>query len=213
MIISIEGIDGSGKTSVIEYLKEFFRYEPDCIFTKEPGGTVISDKIRDIFVHTDDNDIDTKTELLLAAASMAAKKKLITSQENKDKFIIFDRYMDSFFAYSIGGRKTDAKLVHQIANILAMPEPDIVFLLDINPEVAIKRKLLAQDTNKFDKMDINFFHDVRKFFLERAYYYNKYYNKRYYIINSDIEFEELTELVGPIICTELVKIFKEEEEE
>lgn len=148
MLISFEGIDGCGKSTQIELLKEYLN-DQNLVFSifREPGGTVISEKIRDLLLH-DSDEMNSVTELLLFSA---ARSQLITEKVipllKKGEIVILDRYYDSTTAYQGYGRQSAAlnsiKNLNRLASHQAVP--DLTFYLKIEPDEAAKR------TEKLDK--------------------------------------------------------------
>lgn len=148
MLISFEGIDGCGKSTQIELLKEYLNNQnlSFSIF-REPGGTVISEKIRTLLLH-DSNEMNAVTELLLFSA---ARSQLITEKVipllKKGEIVILDRYFDSTTAYQGYGRQSAAlnsiKNLNRLASHQAVP--DLTFYLKVDPVEAAKR------TEKLDK--------------------------------------------------------------
>lgn len=148
MLISFEGIDGCGKSTQIELLKEYLSNQ-NLVFSifREPGGTVISEKIRALLLH-DSNEMNAVTELLLFSA---ARSQLITEKViphlKKGEIVILDRYFDSTTAYQGYGRQSAAlnsiKNLNRLASHQAVP--DLTFYLKIDPAEAAKR------TDKLDK--------------------------------------------------------------
>ena len=142
MLISFEGIDGCGKSTQIKLLKDYFKKKgvKFSVF-REPGGTEISEKIRNLLLHETD-DMDPTTELLLfsAARSQLVAEEIIPRLK-KGEIVILDRFFDSTTAYQGYGRKS-AMLSHiETLNKLAThhTNPDITFYLRIDPKDAAKR--------------------------------------------------------------------------
>lgn len=142
MLISFEGIDGCGKSTQINFLKEFFDKQgfTYSIF-REPGGTEISERIRSLLLH-ETEEMDPVTELLLfsAARSQLIREKVLPLLE-KNEIVILDRFYDSTTAYQGYGRESvDLKSI-QVLNKLATHHttPDVTFYLRIDPKEAAKR--------------------------------------------------------------------------
>lgn len=152
--ISIEGGDGSGKTTQINKIAEYMKqYSHDVIVTKEPGGTELGEKLRDILLDPA-NKITPCTEMLIYAADRAQHlEEMIEPALLEGKTVITDRYVDSNIAYQGYGRELGYYTVAQ-ANVIATQnrEPDITVYLDIKPEEAIKRKK-NQDNHELDRLE------------------------------------------------------------
>ena len=141
LFISIEGPDGSGKSTQVEYLKEYFASKRiPCIFTREPGGTDIGEKLRKIILDKENNEMCDMTEALLYAASRAQHvQELIRPALEQGKVVVCDRFLDSSIAYQGYGRKLGDP-VRQINKYAVMGAlPDMTFLIDIDPGISKKR--------------------------------------------------------------------------
>lgn len=139
--ITFEGGDGSGKSTQIQILKDFLENKGfDVIVTREPGGTAISEKIRDIILDKDNDDMDDMTEALLYAAARAQLvSQVIRPALAAGKIVICDRFVDSSIAYQAFGRGLGDAV--GIINSFAIAEcmPDMTILLKVNPEVGTGR--------------------------------------------------------------------------
>lgn len=163
MLITFEGIDGCGKTTQINNLTEYLnsRNLQVTVF-REPGGTSLSEKIRDLLLHETD-EMDFRTELLLfsAARSQLVVEKVIPLL-NKGELVILDRYYDSTVAYQGYGRNS-IQIDHiHFLNKLATHNtvPDITFYLSISPEIASKRTQNNQK-DRMEKAGMAFFERVK----------------------------------------------------
>lgn len=170
MLISFEGIDGCGKSTQINLLREHFDKQGfDYSVFREPGGTEISERIRSLLLH-ETEEMDPVTELLLfsAARSQLIKEKVLPLLE-ENRIVILDRFYDSTTAYQGYGRQSvDLESIH-ILNELAThhTKPDITFYLKIDPKEAKKRT----DGNLKDRMENSgeeFFSKVSKGYNELA---------------------------------------------
>ncbi len=162
MLISFEGIDGCGKSTQIKLLKDYFNKKgiKFSVF-REPGGTEISEKIRNLLLH-ETEDMDPTTELLLfsAARSQLVAEEIKPRLKNGE-IVILDRFFDSTTAYQGYGRKS-AKLSHiETLNKLAThdTEPDITFYLRIDPKKAAKRTQTGTK-DRMEKAGEDFFREV-----------------------------------------------------
>lgn len=136
--ITIEGVEGAGKTTQIHRLADALG--DDVTVTREPGGTPVSEHIRDIFLTAD--TISAATELLLIAAARSQHvTELILPALNKGQIVICDRFSDATIAYQGYRKGIDLKIIEQINHIATDGlKPDITFLLDLPPEIGLQRK-------------------------------------------------------------------------
>lgn len=162
MLISFEGIDGCGKSTQIELLKTYFKKvkTPFSIF-REPGGTEISEKIRNLLLHETD-EMNSVTELLLfSAARSQLVSEEISPRLKKGEIVILDRFYDSTTAYQGYGRKSAELSQIETLNSLATHQtvPDITFYLRIDPETASKRTD-GGEKDRMERSGDDFFKDV-----------------------------------------------------
>lgn len=160
IFISIEGGEGSGKTTVINILKEKLKDYP-VIFTREPGGTPISEKIREIILAPENSQMSPETEALLYAASRAQhmEEKIIPALE-QGKIVITDRFVHSSYAYQCGARGLSHVGVMSI-NTFATKNimPEIVFFLDVPPKVAFER-IKNREKDRLEREGLEFHEKV-----------------------------------------------------
>lgn len=156
LLITFEGPDGSGKTTQIERLKAFIIEKGyDAVLTREPGGTKIGEKIRDIILDKDHIEMDYMTEALLYAAARAQHvSQIIKPALAEGRTVICDRYIDSSIAYQGYGRKLGESV--RVINEYAVKEcfPDITFLLLLDPEIGkIRIRAEEMDRLELEKLD------------------------------------------------------------
>jgi len=163
LFISMEGPDGSGKTTQIERLKDYFLNKGyEVIITREPGGTQISEKIRDIILDVNNKALSNMTEALLYAASRAqhVEEKIKPALEN-GKIVISDRFVDSSIVYQGYARGIGIDIVESINNFAIQGfMPDITFFFDIEPELAMKRKNSQKSLDRLEQEHISFHNKV-----------------------------------------------------
>lgn len=170
LFITFEGPDGAGKTTQIKHLKEYLQsVKKSVILTREPGGTELSELIREILLDARHTEMDYRTELLLYAAARAQHvHELILPALNQGKIVICDRFADSTLAYQGFGRGIDLDLIEKINSIATSGvEPDLTILLDIDVCKGLQRvntsRGRAIDRLEAEKLD---FHEkVRQGFL------------------------------------------------
>lgn len=163
--ITFEGPDGSGKSTQIKLIKEYFEKKGfDLIITREPGGTRISEKIRDIILDNDHTEMDYIAEALLYAAARAQHvSQLIKPALEEGKVVICDRFVDSSFVYQGEGRGL-GKCVKEINDIAIRGcMPDVTFLFKIDPEIGNMR---IKNKNRLDMEKIDYHRIVYNAYLK-----------------------------------------------
>ncbi|MCT4685706.1 dTMP kinase [Vallitalea sp.] len=159
LFISIEGADGSGKSTQIEKLKTYLeQHNYEFVFTREPGGTVISESIRDIILNKDFMEMSDMTEALLYAASRAQHvEQYIKPLLKEGKIVICDRFVDSSVVYQGHARGLGIGNVEQINKYATGGlEPDITILLDIDAEEGLKRKKNQRELDRLELQKFDF---------------------------------------------------------
>lgn len=193
--ITFEGVDGSGKGTQVQMLKDFFeKNNIDAIFTREPGGTNVSEKIRNIILDKSNTEITDIAEMFLFSASRSALvENVVKPAISEGKIVVCDRFVDSSIAYQGYGRNLGADLVANVNKIaLNGCLPDVTFLLDLSSEVGEKRN--KQFEEKQDRMETNsamFKQKVRLGFLEIA----EQNPKRFVVLDASKSKEEIFENV------------------
>ena len=142
IFITMEGPDGSGKSTQIELLKDYLSEKGyDIIVTREPGGTQISEKIRQIILDKENEKMSDMTELMLYVAARAQLvDEVIKPALDKNQVVISDRFVDSSAVYQGIARGLGTKLVYEMNQYAISRMPDITFLLDLDAKEGIKRK-------------------------------------------------------------------------
>ena len=192
MFISFEGIEGSGKSSLIKNLKNYYKnHALDVFFTKEPGGTELGKKIREILLDPT-SEIDPSSELfLLMADRVHHVKNKINPNLNENKIVFCDRYIDSTIAYQGGGRDLDDKDIEGMIKMLKLPIPDLTILLDVPVETGLMRAKQRSELDRFEKEDIDFHKKIRQSYLNLQ----KKYPDRIIIFNASMNENDVFEEV------------------
>ena len=178
MFITLEGIEGSGKTTQIDYLVKYLEKQGrQCVTTREPGGTSIGGKIRAILLDPESNDLDPTAELLLYMADRAQHINSVIKPAVADgKTVICDRYFDATVVYQGFARELDVDVIRQLHALLFNDlKPDLTFLLDLEPREGLSRawKQLndgqrAGGESRFEEETLAFHEKVRAGYLELA---------------------------------------------
>ena len=184
-IISFEGIEGVGKSTQIELLKNFLEKNSKSVEVfREPGSTLSGEKIRDILLD-DQYELSSKTELLLmfSARSELVNKKINNSTAD---YLLLDRFFDASLAYQGYGRNLSIELINKLVDFIDCPLPDLSFLIDISVEEGFARKI----NDKIDRIESSgndFFNKVRNGYIEIA----KNNEDRFIIINGSKTVDEI----------------------
>lgn len=178
MFISLEGIEGSGKTTQIAHIAAFLEKSGrDYIITKEPGGTRVGEKIRSILLDPDHTDIHPMAELLLYVADRVQHvQKVILPAMASGKIVICDRFCDSTTVYQGASRGLDMDMIEGIHHlVLGGLLPDTTFILDLNPTDGLKRAWRqirdgsrSEKETRFEKERLEFHEKVRQGYLALA---------------------------------------------
>lgn len=193
--ISFEGSEGCGKSTHIKMLAEYFANKGfECLLTREPGGTQVSEKIRDILLDKG-NCISQKAEILLFEAARAQHvDELISPALKEGKIVICDRFADSTSAYQGAARKIDANSVEWLNKFATSAlAPDLTLVLDISAELGLARakKRDLQGSDRMGSEKLPFYEAVRNAFLNLA----KTHPDRVKVIDSSGEKEETFEKI------------------
>lgn len=160
--ITIEGTDGSGKTTIIKYIEQYLIEKGyNVVITREPGGTEVSEKIRDILLNF---NVDAKTEALLFAASRREHilNKILPELE-KGSIVLCDRFLDSSIAYQGYGRNLKIDDIIDINNyILENLMPDVTLYFDVDINLGISRTKKRDDNNRLDSEKIDFYTRIKE---------------------------------------------------
>ena len=189
MFITLEGIEGSGKSTLLKALLKFFEQNgKTVIVTREPGGSILGQKLRSIILNASEN-ICSQAELFMFLADRAQHiEDVISPALARGEIVLCDRYIDSTIAYQGYGRGMDIDLLESFNNTATNNLwPQITFLLDLPPSIGLGRakarnhiENLTQSEGRFEAEEISFHTKIRNGFLEQA----KKYPKRFIILDA-----------------------------
>lgn len=173
LFITFEGVEGAGKTTQIELLKnELDRRGIEYIVTREPGGTAIGEKIRGVLLDPENSEMNYMTELLLYYASRAQHLyEKINMAKESGKVVICDRYSDSTMAYQGYGRGIDKQLIETLNSVVEKGNrPDLTFIIDADPEVTLVRAKRKSGNvgDRLEQESLEFHKRVREGFIAAA---------------------------------------------
>ena len=206
MFITLEGPEGSGKTTAVESaVKKLQEMGYEIVRTREPGGTPIAEQIRNVILDKANTNMDPRTEALLYAASRRQHLvEKVWPAIKEGKIVICDRYLDSSLAYQGGARGLGIDNVLNV-NLFATENtwPDLTLLFDIKPEEGLKRIAAnaSREVNRLDLEKIEFHQKVRESFL----YLAKKYPVRFIIIDASKSREEVAKDTLDAILSRLCK--------
>lgn len=171
--ITIEGGEGAGKTTVMKFVQDHIQKAGHAVtMTREPGGTVLAEKIRQLLLHpSDDEKVAAETELLLMFAGRAQHlQQCIIPALNSGKWVVSDRFIDASYAYQGGGRGINLHFIADLdRHVVGKYYPDLTLLLDVSPEEGFARAAKrGQEKDRIELEQIEFFKRVREAYLQRA---------------------------------------------
>lgn len=169
--ITIEGIEGVGKSTNIESIRTFlFDKQIKSIVTREPGGTSLAESIRCLLLKVEDEDPVELCELLLIFASRAQHiKKVIEPALKQGVWVLCDRFTDATYAYQGGGRGLSSSLISELETLVqGTLRPDLTIILDLDVRTGLSRAKSRGALDRFEKEKLDFFERVRKAYLTIA---------------------------------------------
>lgn len=200
MFITFEGGEGSGKTSIIDQVYNYFNQTKQVLVSREPGGSFIAEAIRDLVLNPDYKGMAFQTEALLYAAARAQHLDNILIPAIKEKkLVLCDRYIDSSFAYQGYARGLGIDYIEKINDYAMNYLPEITFYVDVDPEVGMAR---IQSRDKYDRLDqetIDFHKNVRQGYLKVA----QKYPKRIIVIDGHKPLQEVIDDIISILESKL----------
>lgn len=171
LFITLEGPEGAGKTTNREFIAEYLRQlGQQVLLTREPGGTELAEKIRELLLAEHSEPMASDTELLLMFAARAQHlQQLIMPALQEGKVVLCDRFTDASYAYQGGGRGLAAERIAILENFVqGSLRPDLTLLFDLPVEVGMQRARQRGQLDRFEQEHIEFFQAVRECYLERA---------------------------------------------
>ncbi len=198
LFITLEGVEGAGKSSLMDYISELFtRVGLAVIQTREPGGTKTGEQIREILLDSNNIGLENNTELLLMfAARMQHLEEVIKPALASGQIVICDRFTDASYAYQGGGRGIEESRIQILEDwVQDGLKPDLTLLFDLDVEIGLRRAGKRSQADRFEQEDILFFERIRSCYLERA-------NKeptRFRIIDSGESLENVKQQIQKVL--------------
>jgi dTMP kinase len=208
LFLTIEGPDGAGKTSQVTLLAaQFEKMGIQYIKTREPGGTAISDKIRELLLNPEHTEMDAKAEALLYAASRAQLvAEVIRPALSEGYVVICDRYMDASIAYqgALGLKPEEVRMINEFATGGLYPHR--TYLIDIDPKIGLqriqraRRKEFAGGLDRIEQRELEYHSKVREQFLALTQYRPHQYKR--------IDGNQSQETIAAIIYEDVLQLLQ-----
>ena len=195
LFITFEGVEGAGKTTNIKYIAEKIQDAGhQILLTREPGGTVVGEAIREILISKDFPEMHPDTELLLMFAARAEHiQQVIIPAIEQGKWVLCDRFTDATYAYQGAGRGIDKQHISTLEKLVqGTLRPDYTFLFDLDADVGLSRAQNRGETDRFEQQHIDFFNRVRAQYLEMA----EADKTRYRIINAQFDLNTVQQQIS-----------------
>jgi len=204
MFITLEGPEGSGKTSHIPYLVEYLCEKGYAVFpTREPGGTSISEQIRDILHDLKNAEMHPRTETLLYQAARAQiVEQIIKPRLAAGEIVISDRYYDSTIAYQGYGHQQNLQQVRSLVKYATGGlVPDLTIFLDVDVEIGLKRKKQnGVEWNRMDAHEVEFYQRVRTGYLEMV----KAESARWVVVDAGQSWDDVQQALRQVVLQHLL---------
>jgi len=171
LFLTFEGIEGAGKTSNLQHAKDLIEASgKSVIVSREPGGTEVGEKIREVLLDPDLPAMHSDTELLLMFASRAEHyQHKILPALNDGNWVLCDRFSDASFAYQGGGRHIAIPRISALENwVLGEFRPDTTFLFDLPVNLGLSRAKARGAADRIEQEEAEFFEQIRRCYLDRA---------------------------------------------
>lgn len=197
LFITLEGMDGAGKSTHIPTILQMLASRGrEVISTREPGGTLLGEELREILLH---REMHVETESLLMFAARAEHlQQVILPALQRDAIVVSDRFTDASYAYQCGARGLPLHKMQQLEQwVQGDLQPDVTLLFDVPVEVSLQRLAGARTPDKFEAQGAEFFARLRAQYLARA----AEFPQRFRVIDSHRSLEEVKKSVEEIISS------------
>jgi dTMP kinase len=204
MFLTVEGVEGVGKSTNIETIRDFLSSQNiDYILTREPGGTVVAEQIRELLLAVNENDpLCELSELLLVFAARAQHlEKVIKPALTQGKWVICDRFTDATYAYQGGGRGLNRSTISELESLVQGElRPDLTIILDLDPRIGLRRVSARGELDRFELEKLEFFDKVRQTYLDIA----AADPQRYVVIDAARDLETVKSNLVEVLTTVLM---------
>ena len=198
--ITLEGGEGVGKTTNLTFITDYLQqHNINVVVTREPGGTVLAEKIRHLLLDKDSELISEQAELLLIFAARAQHiKHVIEPALTRGAWVLCDRFTDATYAYQGGGRNMRISTIEWLENLVqGNLRPDLTLLLDAPVEIGIERARERAAFDRFESEKISFFEHVRRAYLLQA----ELYPERIKVIKANQPLSDVQRAIVDVIRT------------
>ena len=190
MFITLEGPEGAGKSTNREYLAQRLRDQGvRVLLTREPGGTPLAERIRELLLEPSEEPMAADTELLLVFAARAQHlAQVIRPALQRGEVVICDRFTDATYAYQGGGRGLSMERIAQLESFVQGElRPDLTLVFDLPVEIGLQRAVARGRLDRFEQEQRSFFEAVRSSYLQRA----ADYPQRYRVLDAAQPLEQV----------------------
>ena len=188
--ITIEGVEGVGKSTQLAAIERLLKSQGiDYYLTREPGGTQISENIRDLILSLSDENVDANCELLLIFAARAQHiAQVIEPRLAAGQWILCDRFTDATYAYQGGGRQLGSERIAELETMVQGElRPDVTVLLDLEPQIGLARAAQRGALDRIESEQADFFNRVRDSYLALA----QQHSERFLVIDASAELADV----------------------
>ena len=171
LFLTLEGAEGVGKSTNIGFITQYLEKRGiEYVLTREPGGTQLAERIRDLLLAVHEEPMSGLTELLLVFAARAQHlDKIIEPALATGKWVVCDRFTDATFAYQGAGRGLSMETIDQLQSMVQGDlRPDLTIILDLDPEIGMQRASNRGELDRFEREQQSFFRHVRQGYLDIA---------------------------------------------
>ena len=171
LFLTLEGAEGVGKSTNIGFITQYLEQRGiEYVHTREPGGTQLAERIRDLLLAVQEEPMSELTELLLVFAARAQHlDKIIEPALATGKWVVCDRFTDATFAYQGAGRGLSMETIGQLQSMVQGDlRPDLTIILDLDPEIGMQRAGNRGELDRFEREQQSFFRHVRQGYLDIA---------------------------------------------
>ena len=198
LFITLEGPEGAGKSTNREFIAEHLRQSGiDVLLTREPGGTPLAERIRELLLAPSDEPMASDTELLLVFAARAQHlDQVIRPALARGAVVLCDRFTDATYAYQGGGRGIDPQRIAALETwVQGELRPDLVIVFDVPVELGMARARARSELDRFEREQQDFFEAVRASYLQRA----AADPQRYRVIDASGDLASVRQAMQPLI--------------